>query len=226
MEAILVDKLATSFWRLRRLYIAEAAEIQTGIMFPRMDNRNQPRVVTWVVREDGKEDCELMQGIADPEAREKCLGLLRDLKTGINTGGFETNRDSAILTKLFGNDTDERQRPTLYRRYRIWLSKANCSEEERQKNGSTSPEQCKMSFLEEVEEEIRRLERDKWIGSERMRLERLRQYVPDSPQPDRLLRYEASLERTIDRGLGQLERLQMKRLGHSVLPPIKVDIDT
>jgi hypothetical protein len=221
LEAILVDKLATLFWRLRRLLIAEAAEIQTGITFPPMGkNHRSSKVVTLVVREDGREECELMKGIADPDIREKCLGLLRDLKAEIDTDGFETNRDSAILTKLFGNDTDERQRPTLYRRYRSWLSKANCSEEERQKNGSASPEQCKKSFLEEVEEEIRRLERDKWIESETLRLERLRQYVPDSPQPDRLLRYEASLERNIDRTLSQLERLQRMRLGQAVPPPI------
>jgi hypothetical protein len=37
---------------------------------------------------------------------------------------------------------------------------------------------------------------------------------PDAPAFDRLLRYEASLERSFDRTLGQLERLQRMRLGH------------
>jgi len=41
---------------------------------------------------------------------------------------------------------------------------------------------------------------------------------------DRLLRYEASLERTFDRTLNQLERLQRMRLGQPVPPPVKVEL--
>ena len=43
---------------------------------------------------------------------------------------------------------------------------------------------------------------------------------------DRLVRYEASLERGIDRTLNQLERQQRRRLGERDLPPIKVDLST
>jgi len=223
LEEILVEKLATLIWRYRRLLTAEVAEIRIGIAFPcRSKEHQSTRVVTIVETVDGQVHGNLMQGIADPEIREKCLALLRDLKTGIDTGGFDTNRDSAILTKLCQDRTNERGRLTLYGRYRIWLSKASCSEEERQKTGSASPEQCKRSFLEEVDEEIRRLERDKSIESERGRLEAIRQYVPDSSQPDRLLRYEASLERSFDRTLSQLERLQRMRLGQPVLPKLEV----
>src|SRR5216683_6465920 len=105
LEEILVNKLVTLFWRYRRLLIAEAAEIRKGIAFPRTNKDDQSSqrinfVVTYVGR--GEEDCELMQRIAAPEIREKCLGLLRDLKTGIEGGGFDINRDSAILTRLYG----------------------------------------------------------------------------------------------------------------------------
>ncbi len=222
-EGIKVDRLATLYWRLRRVLIAETAGIQTGIVFPRGNEEHQPiKVVTIIVRPEGEEYRNLMQGIADPELRGKCLALLRDLKTRIDTGGFDRNRDSAIWTKLYENRTNEKGRLTLYGRYRIWLSKANCSEEERRKTGSASPEQCKTSFLEELDEEIRRLERDKAIESERGRLEALRQYVPDSSQPHHLLRYEAHFERCIDRTESQLERLQRMRLGQPVLPKLEV----
>ncbi len=46
--------------------------------------------------------------------------------------------------------------------------------------------------------------------------------VPDGPGLDRLLRYEASLERSFDRTLSQLERLQRMRLGQPVLPKLEV----
>jgi len=43
--------------------------------------------------------------------------------------------------------------------------------------------------------------------------------------PELLLRYEASLERSIDRTLTQLERLQRTRLGLAVPPPVRVEIE-
>lgn len=46
--------------------------------------------------------------------------------------------------------------------------------------------------------------------------------VPATQDLDRLLRYEASLERTFDRTLAQLERLQRLRLGLAV--PHRVEL--
>ena len=63
--------------------------------------------------------------------------------------------------------------------------------------------------------EIRRLR-------EHQKVEAVRRSVPDSPTHDRLLRYEASLERSFDRTLGQFERLQRMRLGQPVLPKLEV----
>jgi len=43
---------------------------------------------------------------------------------------------------------------------------------------------------------------------------------------DLLLRYEATLDRAIDRTLNQLERYQRLRLGHPVPPPINVNVSS
>jgi hypothetical protein len=89
-----------------------------------------------------------------------------------------------------------------------------------------TPEECKDIFLEELGKEIQRLERYRKtrasVDSERMKLELLRRNVPDAPQLDRLLRYEASLERSFDRTLSQLERLQRMRAGQLVPPELSV----
>jgi len=44
------------------------------------------------------------------------------------------------------------------------------------------------------------------------------------PEWDRLLRYETSLDRAIDRTLNQLERYQRMRLGQPVPPPVNVNV--
>ena len=54
----------------------------------------------------------------------------------------------------------------------------------------------------------------------------LRYSIPDHEGLNRIMRYEASLERGFDRTLAQLERLQRMRLGQPVLPAIKVDVSS
>ena len=80
--------------------------------------------------------------------------------------------------------------------------------------------------MEAIDKEIRRLKKHQKaraaIESERLKVEALRRVVPESPALDRLLRYEASLERNIDRTLSHLERLQRMRLGQPVLPKLEV----
>ena len=48
--------------------------------------------------------------------------------------------------------------------------------------------------------------------------------VPPPDVLDLLLRYEANLDRSFDRTLSQLERLQRIRLGQLVPPPVKIDL--
>jgi hypothetical protein len=43
---------------------------------------------------------------------------------------------------------------------------------------------------------------------------------------EHLLRYEASIERSFDRTLSQLECVQRMRLGQPILPPIKLDVSS
>jgi hypothetical protein len=84
--------------------------------------------------------------------------------------------------------------------------------------------------LREIDSEICCLKRHSKaqasIEGDRAELESLRRLVPESPTLDRLLRYEASLERAFDRTLSQLERLQRMRLGQPVLPPVKVEVSS
>jgi hypothetical protein len=49
---------------------------------------------------------------------------------------------------------------------------------------------------------------------------------PSPPPWDLYLRYETTIDRSIDRTLTQLERHQRMRLGQSVPPPIKVDVSS
>lgn len=104
----------------------------------------------------------------------------------------------------------------------MWYDTSQVSEEERQKEGYASAADCKERILQEIDHEIERLrnyrEMQKSIILKRATLARI--------DLDRLLRYEANLERSFDRTLNQLERLQRMRLGQPVPPPLQVNVSS
>jgi hypothetical protein len=212
---ILVEKLAISLWRYRRLLIAEGAEIQKEINFPSWNKNNKTDTISIIVTEEGHEGQNLMRRSEDPQIRETCLRLLKSLRSRIETGGFDLNRDSATLAQLYGDPKWDSVNGTLFASYRKSLSAATCLEPGRENEGSASCEDREKAFLAELDLETSKLERHELIQREKGRLEILRRNVPFTSLPDRLLRYEATLERNIDRTLRQLQLLQGIRFGHS-----------
>ncbi|MGH9858535.1 MAG: hypothetical protein ACRD5F_00780, partial [Candidatus Acidiferrales bacterium] len=102
-------------------------------------------------------------------------------------------------------------------------------EPEGEENRACIPaEDCRDAFLRKLDSQIR------WVGrsrkqfaaveADRTQLELLARRIPDAAKSDRLLRYEAALERGFDRALGQLERLQRMRLGLATLPAVRLEL--
>ena len=225
-EEIQVDLLGTLYWRLRRLMIAEVAEIEKATTFVEWDAKERHEEEAWKTSLDSDtEDAGLICSIANPILLQRCLDLLKSLKQDVETRGFDSEIDEPILSDIYGGRDDS---GTTRSSYRTWQYTAECSDEERAQNGYATVEQCKWNFLAKLESEIRRLTQYKKarapIESEKMRLESLRRRTPEGPGLDRLLQYATSLERAIDRVLTQLERHQRMRLNQPVMPPIKVDV--
>ena len=228
-EEVLVEKLAMLLWRHRRLVRAEAAQIQSSVEFMEWDQQH--------AQEKQAEDIGsmlmlgyqggLIRKIQNPPALDRCLDLLRELREGIEQKGFQPE-DESILQRIYGDYDREQLNENLYDEYKAWLHTAGASEVERLAHGYASPAECVQIVLEKMDEEIRRLKRyQKTLGTivaERTKLEAICRTMPEGPVLDRLVRYEAHLERAFDRTLSQLERLQRMRLGQPVPPPLKVDL--
>jgi len=232
LEELLVEKLASLFWRERRLLIAEAAEIRAQAEFVEWDGMERDRQES-----AGFPELTLtggiMRWIANPEVLQGCLHLLEVLKEAIEKDGFDSEFDRTILTKLYGSPeqkVQENWKKTLFDPYLVWFHTSRHTDEERKQKGYASSQKCKEYFLKEVNEEIQRLERYRkeqaTISARRLELESLRRNVPEAPQLDRLLRYETTISREIERTLNQLERLQRTRLGQPVPPRIDVSLSS
>jgi hypothetical protein len=157
--------------------------------------------------------------------------LLFELREVITKDGFDMERDTGVLKEIYGLPVRNGFRRSLYGDYIIWLLGARAPDEERQKSEEfPTPEECKKCLVFSIDREICRLKRYQKehaaVEASRAKVEALRQDVPDSPGLDRLLRYEASLERSFDRTLKQLERAQRMRLGLAVPPSVDVNISS
>ena len=229
LEEVLVDKLATLLWRHRRLIIAEGAEIRNSVELMARDRQEKLRDQAETTS-SGLSVYDLegqIRYIDSPVVLEHCFKLLSDVRAIVERHGFqEENRDK--LEVMYVASGYKHPTPNLYEEYLIFEKAASASEEERVRHGYASPDECKQSLLKRINEEIESLQRyEKTQGvieADRMKLEALRRLVPESPSLDRLLRYEASLERSFDRTLSQLERLQRMRRGQPVPPPFKVEL--
>ncbi len=161
LEELLVEKLVTIAWRHRRLLVAEGAEIRSSTEFLEWDQSNQE----WQEAEETKGSSSLkyngglMRKTHNPDVLERCLELLSELRQGLETRGFNETYDSAILEKIYGEYDPSYCAETLYRDYLIWSRTAAVSEEDRQRKGYATPEQCKQSMLRNIDAEIRHLKR-------------------------------------------------------------------
>ena len=216
-------------WRHRRLIRAEAAQIQSSVEFLAWDQQHAEQKQTEDIGSALMLGYQggLIRKIQNPRVLDRCLDLLRELREGIEREGFQPE-DESISQRIYGEDEGEQLDENLYDEYKAWLHTAGASEVERLANGYASPEECVQIVLEKIDEEIRRLKRyQKTLGAivaERTKLEAICRTMPEGPVLDRLVRYEAHLERAFDRTLSQLERLQRMRRGQPVAPPLKIDV--
>lgn len=249
LEETLVEKLASLLWRYRRMLIAERAEIQRGTKYSGWDEfvHKDPEAAIFL-RNEGKGNKKpgLILGIENPVILARCVEQLQLLRKLLETRGFDKDTDLHILRAVYGDPGTGFVKHDLVMCYCFstnvldppsWLYETQpglSSEEEieayRVKSRQEELESNKAHFVKMLQEELKELERRAKVLAQvtapKEKLEDLCRNVPEGPRLDRLLRYEASLDRSFDRTLSQLERLQRMRLGQSVLPPIKVDIAT
>lgn len=239
LEEILVEKLAAILWRYRRLITAESGEIgenlsSLGRADVRLKEHDRLEAEALRRRESGKG---VIGMIYDREVLSDCLRELGNLRDSIKAQGFSHSEDLVVLDKLYGLPRYlsgdiliiRYYRDSLYAVYQRRSSTAAATEEDRQKQPDlATPQRCRDLVVQAIEKEIQRLtEIENALNEsrpEQTELEQLRRNVPDADRMERLLRYEASLERAFDRTLAQLERLQEIRLGRPVTRPLNFGI--
>jgi hypothetical protein len=229
LEEVLVEKLASLLWRYRRLLIAEGAEIRRGTQFHRSDKfAREGREAAAFLRSELEVRAGLLAGAENSCIRELCLEALQSLKESIATMGFRVRLDSRILVQVYGGDELRSVNHPLFLAYATYYRPVVSPGVNQEREDPADAEKRKAKFLKILQLQIDRLQGYSDFDGERIarkdKLEALRCNVPSASESDRFLRYEASLERSIDRTLSQLERLQQMRLGQPVPPKLEVQL--
>jgi hypothetical protein len=249
LEEILVEKLVSILWRYRRMLIAERAEIQRGTKYSGWDEfvHKDPQATIFLTNQGRRNKKPgLILGIENPVILGRCVEQLQLLKRLIETRGLEPDTDKHILEVVYG-DAEIFGKPNLFTHYYssleddweipTWAYKTQLglsSEEEieayRVKSRQEELESKKTNFVKKLQEELNMLKTHagliEKVTAPKDELEELCRNVLEGPTLDRLLRHEASLERSFDRTLSQLERLQRMRLGQPVPPRIDVNLSS
>jgi len=242
LESILVEKLAVLIWRFQRLIRAEAAEIERASL---VRERGWGGRITDMELADALWKDRGSIARAFLSHREETLAsdvqTLKELREQVRGEGLNWQRDKEDLFRLYGRTveapgpTDSEQASTenstgktakgwenpFVAEYRTLAVQAEGVD----RRGKT---RAAALMTERLDEQIEFVQAEFMKGH--YRKERLKQVmeavglVPAEKETERLLRYEAGLERVFDRTLSQLERLQRMRLGHPVVPPLKVEL--
>jgi hypothetical protein len=242
IEEILVEKLAMLVWRYRRLLQAEAAEVARETEFAEEGNLEGKTSAMLMLRgETG-----LVPGAfltKNEVALHASIDALRKLRQLVQEKGLNWERDREALKTLYGSVKEQGEES------HISIRVVHNGEEDKgpdpygplagkyrelaltgkDQDGSTNlAADAAESMASMLTEKIKLYEsmlRD-WMtrSDHRNRLKAATMVIPRQEVADRLQRYEASLERSLDRTLSQLERLQRLRLGQPVPPALKVDV--
>ena len=223
-EELLVQKLCATLWRHRRLLQAECVEISKVSEFIEHDTRE--REIFELEERDRLSFHGMLYHCDNPLAIGRIIELLEELRQNLRENGFEREEDIRILCKIYGVSSKGEMLRGMLAAYTLFEGMARLSSKDESAKQELTPDKSIDHAVKYVDEEIRRLRPIKET-LEDARRRRTRNTVEESlvPPPnvlERLLRYEASLDRSFDRTLNQLERLQRIRLGQAVAPPVKV----
>ncbi len=219
LEEMLVDQIVMVIWRLRRVRMAEAGEIATNVDKVWWNPRRPP----WEIGNGHKGNAlhsrlvDYRRSIAGIQFVIECLQQLRGR---IEIAGQVTEEQLKELRRY------EQEPNDIVRKLAALLASLNSNPQ------NLPPAEWRASHLKETldyldgqisEFEDTMSEREEQMNTEDT-MRRSVAMLPSSEVLEKIVRYESALQRQLCRSMNQLERLQRRRLGENVPPPVVMDV--
>ncbi len=231
-EEQLVGTMAVCYWRQRRARRFETAEIRRRYGVPVVadehDLASRPSVFDSVpgLRALPGGGSSLLEHTS--AGIDQLLELVGGLHFAVQVQGHLTERDRDRLLDAFGKE--EGSVGYLCFAHSYWITDRDQIAKEHPEllDDAPTPEECQQRLLNELEDEHTRLTSLREQVARREALQRdLDQAclaLPPAQAGDRLLRYETAIDRQLYKAMNELERLQRRRRGDAVPPPLNVEV--
>lgn len=228
LEQILVEKIAAAYWRLRRVLKSEQGEIEQGVLDRRHDNISDHELRQQFATVHGL-DLLFSRLSRTVIGIENLQEVLEQVRKEVVKNGFVTESMQKLLNCFFGKECVRVAMPckilSQIAEKNMELSKLDPAKELVNK---PSAEKCKERILSILDKESRRLDATidevSVVEEHHQKSTVARLSLPSQEASLKILRYETTIQRQFARAMDQLERLQRRRLGDMVPPPIKVNI--
>lgn len=207
LEEILIERIASCYWRLGRVVHAETTNIQSQIEDARFECDQENRRRVFELADDGVEPVERIQ---DLPGVDSMLEIVRDAQARIEAVGFLDPEELEQFTHVVGYSLAGMERPE---------SRASKTAEQERKTAV-------LQALARLEQDLESLRSRLTERHERARARAPRLLaVPDEATANRLLRYEGAIQAQLFKALHELERVQRMRAGEPVPPRLHVQVE-
>lgn len=213
LEEMLVERIASCYWRLGRLLRAESAALQPdddddeGDDDDGIEQELQHRRREQELRED--ETLAPSERLRDLPGIESVLSAIETAGCEIQTKGFLEPEEAEAFQNVVGYVMNGMERPDTPR--------SRKAERDRKKEV--------LAALVQLREEMQSLQTRLASRANQQKDPTCQSVgVPSDPVASLLLRYETAIERQLYRGLRELERRQQARRGEPLPPRIQVDL--
>jgi hypothetical protein len=223
MEEMLVERIVTAYWRLHRVLIAERGAIARNLDGAQQRAKLAEPNRLWLLVTGGEAESSgagllylmhVLKGVRESIQKEGELTGAMVQRTAVAFGG-QPNVVTAGLQKIWETARSNTE---------------GTSAGESAADGSVEALKVERRelALRFIDDELARCERNLLAAEEREKNEaqirRDASFLPGQPVLEKILRYEASLERQLYRAVNQLERQQRARKGETIPPPLTMDV--
>jgi hypothetical protein len=219
IEEMLVDKIVAAQWRLRRALIAETGEIVLSVDGERQRRTNRGPVPLGIFSNPLQDGATQME--TSSLGLEYLKAVLNLVRRDVESEGELTQAACDRVLERFMNKPNSLTRELLAYRERMAADREGLSPEE-------AKDTYRRMVLRFIEEKLAWYGRLSSQSEEREdKEETARQaanVLPSAEVLEKILRYEAALDRQLYRAMNQLERLQRRREGDKVSAPLMMDV--
>lgn len=220
LEEMLVAQIVAVVWRSRRARTAEAGEIAMSVDAHWWSSRKTP----WE-RGNGSKWNPLSTCMTDFRKNSRSIALIIEALEELRDLVQKTGEVSEAKLKEFKPEYAKPPNDIVAQllEFRAWL-KSN--------TGSVEPDQLQKRYKREVRKYLAQQiaeHENLMLGHQEQedaedKTRRAAAMLPNDDVVEKFVRYESALQRQLYRAMNQLERLQRRRRGEAVPPPIVMDV--